>query len=58
MVPDADINGHDKEGNRSMVEVLFTIKTSMDNVRVSVHEEVVGPTQINSHMERSISIDR
>ena len=57
MVPDVDINSYDKEVNRSMVKVLFMIRTSMENVRVPVHEEVVGPTQIDVRMERSISID-
>ena len=57
MVPAANIDGHDKEGNGSMVKVLFSIRTSTDNAMVLVCKEVVGPTRIDGCMKRSISID-
>ena len=53
-----NIDGHNREGHGSMVEVLFTIRTSMDNVMVPVYEEVEGPTRINGCMKSLIPIDK
>ena len=57
MVPAANIDGHDREGHGSMVEVLFAIRTSANRVMVTVREEVEGPTWIDGCMKRSIPID-
>ena len=47
-----------KKGIDPQLWLFSRFETSSGNVRVPIHKEVVGPTQMDGCMERSISIDR